>query len=51
MQAWVTAFDVYKTHSNIELLEGLIGPQTKTSIDQGLSEFVLESQVSDENAI
>ncbi|MDC1194777.1 GDP-mannose 4,6-dehydratase [Pseudomonadota bacterium] len=32
--------DVFKTHSNIELLEVLIGFQPKTTLHQGISEFV-----------
>ena len=32
--------DVYKTHSNIGLLESLIGFQEKTTLHDGISEFV-----------
>ena len=32
--------DVYKTHSDISLLENLIGRQTKTNVSQGIKRFV-----------
>ena len=32
--------DVFKTHSNINLLESLIGVQTKTNLRDGITEFV-----------
>lgn len=32
--------DVYKTHSDITLLENLIGPQSKTNVNEGIIKFV-----------
>ncbi|MDC1035038.1 NAD-dependent epimerase/dehydratase family protein [Alphaproteobacteria bacterium] len=32
--------DIHKTHSNITLLENLIGPQSKTTVREGIARFV-----------
>ena len=32
--------DIYKTHSNITLLQNLIGSQPKTKVNEGITRFV-----------